>query len=369
MVAVCTLNGPTFFTNFSKGWKTGNSAQSITDGSIFADENDVVVVSINYRLNIFGFPGVSGIPANLGLLDHRRALEWTRDNIEQFGGDPSRITLFGQSAGGVAVDLIAYAYPDDPIVHAIIPHSGVASSAVGIGDNQTAVLMNWYGASSNAGCGNETDAANSTLACMRTKTTQEILDAIAPIASSPLASGFDPVDDPRTHPTNISGKAADGNFAKLPYMAGNTINESGFFLILAIGTLTETQLDMLPYGAMQPLLDLQTMLVWTCPSADAVRYRAQQGVPAWRYLFYGGQNYTNPYIDRVGSNYHCSDLPIVFATAEVSTGIADEPYERQASAHMRRAWATFANDPANGLVQELGWPEYRKNGTSGGKSF
>ena len=152
-------------------------------------------------------------------------------------------------------------------------------------------------------------------------------------------------------------------------MAGNTINESGFFLILAIGTLTETQLDMLPYGAMQPLLDLQTMLVWTCPSADAVRYRAQQGVPAWRYLFYGGQNYTNPYIDRVGSNYHCSDLPIVFATAEVSTGIADEPYERQASAHMRRAWATFANDPANGLVQELGWPEYRKNGTSGGKSF
>lgn len=63
-------------------------------------------MSVNYRLGIFGFPGSPASDTNLGLLDQRLALEWTRDNIARFGGDPSRITLFGQSAGGASVDLM-----------------------------------------------------------------------------------------------------------------------------------------------------------------------------------------------------------------------------------------------------------------------
>jgi len=71
--------------------RTGASATPIYDGSVLADENDVVVVSINYRLNIFGFSGAPGQPPNAGLWDQRLALEWVRDNAEAFGGDPSRL--------------------------------------------------------------------------------------------------------------------------------------------------------------------------------------------------------------------------------------------------------------------------------------
>lgn len=55
----------------------------------------------SYRLNVFGFPGLPGMAQNVGLLDQRLAVEWARDNIAAFGGDPTRITLFGQSAGGM----------------------------------------------------------------------------------------------------------------------------------------------------------------------------------------------------------------------------------------------------------------------------
>jgi carboxylesterase type B len=56
-------------------------------------------VTVNYRLNIFGFPGAPGETQNLGLRDQRAAVEWLRDNISGFGGDPEKITISGQSSG------------------------------------------------------------------------------------------------------------------------------------------------------------------------------------------------------------------------------------------------------------------------------
>ena len=84
-----------------------------------------IVVTINYRMNIMGFPNAAGTrEQNLGLLDQRVALEWVRDNIRYFGGDPSKIMIWGQSAGAAAVDYHNYAYWDDPIAHAMFAQSG-----------------------------------------------------------------------------------------------------------------------------------------------------------------------------------------------------------------------------------------------------
>ena len=70
-----------------------------------------VVVTINYRMNIMGFPNAAGVSQqNLGLLDQRKSLEWVRDNIRYFGGDPSRIMIWGQSAGASSVDYHNYAF-------------------------------------------------------------------------------------------------------------------------------------------------------------------------------------------------------------------------------------------------------------------
>ncbi len=85
------------------------------------DNDDVTIVSFNYRTNIFGFPNApqldeQGKSQNLGLLDIDAAVQWVHDNIAGFGGDPNRITLFGQSAGSTAIDAYGYAHPNDTIV-------------------------------------------------------------------------------------------------------------------------------------------------------------------------------------------------------------------------------------------------------------
>jgi len=84
------------------GYAMGNSSLPEYDGGQLA-RSGVVVVTVNYRLGIEGFVQLDGAPANRGLLDQVAALQWVQDNIEAFGGDPDRVTVFGQSAGGGSV--------------------------------------------------------------------------------------------------------------------------------------------------------------------------------------------------------------------------------------------------------------------------
>lgn len=78
-------------------------------------------MTFNYRLNIFGQPNAPQLvnnttSQNFGLLDLDAAVKWVYDNIKNFGGDPNRITLFGQSAGGTSIDQYVYAHPEDKMV-------------------------------------------------------------------------------------------------------------------------------------------------------------------------------------------------------------------------------------------------------------
>ena len=92
------------------GWTSGANSSPIYDGEQFA-LNGVVLVSVNYRMNAFGWmahPALSGessegVSGNYGILDHLAALEWVRDNVAGFGGDPNNVTIFGESAGGGSV--------------------------------------------------------------------------------------------------------------------------------------------------------------------------------------------------------------------------------------------------------------------------
>ena len=103
------------------------------DASALAREGDIVVVSINYRVGVLGFVnfgealGLPSIPSNLGLRDQIAALEWIRDNIAAFGGDPDRVTICGQSAGSMSVSLLMLSPKARGLFHGAIMQSGAVS--------------------------------------------------------------------------------------------------------------------------------------------------------------------------------------------------------------------------------------------------
>lgn len=198
-----------------QGWSIGETNTPFYNGQYFADAEDVVVVTLNYRTNIFGFSGAPGEPQNIGLLDQRIAVEWVRDNIGAFGGSPCKIVIFGQSSGSVAVDYWSYAWTQDPIVSGLISHSGTAFSFP-INSRELAE-QHWYSTSSLLGCGSSGDVMD----CMRIKNSKDIEAAAAKVKPPPNSSVarsqpvFQPTPDSRTVFEDYTSLSSSGMYARL----------------------------------------------------------------------------------------------------------------------------------------------------------
>jgi para-nitrobenzyl esterase len=122
---------PVFVWIHGGAFRQGGSCSLLYDGSALARRGDVVVVTINYRLGTLGFlshPSLTdeatGICGNWGLLDQVAALEWVRDNIERFGGDPGNVTLFGESAGAMSVSVLLSCVAERGLFRRAIVQSG-----------------------------------------------------------------------------------------------------------------------------------------------------------------------------------------------------------------------------------------------------
>ncbi|MCJ7743252.1 MAG: carboxylesterase family protein, partial [Dehalococcoidales bacterium] len=117
------------------GFTSGSGSSLAYNGRILSTRGNTVIVTINYRLGALGFLNLSEvtggkIPAtgNEGLLDQAFALEWVRDNIAAFGGDPDNVTIFGESAGGMSVGALLGMPKARGLFHKAIPQSGAAHS-------------------------------------------------------------------------------------------------------------------------------------------------------------------------------------------------------------------------------------------------
>ncbi|XP_013381878.1 fatty acyl-CoA hydrolase precursor, medium chain-like [Lingula anatina] len=140
----------------------------------FVLNGDVIVVSMNYRLNVFGFlsTGDDSVPGNIGLWDQIEALNWIKKNIQYFGGDPGRVTIFGESAGGSSATQLALANASSGLFQRLISQSGTTSAFWAVSENgpQLAVRMG-----SIVGC----PTANTTalVDCLRTIEAEALLNA------------------------------------------------------------------------------------------------------------------------------------------------------------------------------------------------
>jgi carboxylesterase type B len=218
----------------------GNAGQPTYDGSGFAAFEEVIVVTTNYLTNgksitpiyqtifngilVFGFPNSPELPLtgqNLGFLDQRAALKWVQRNIWAFGGNPKKVTIFGQSSGAESVDALVTSLPHNPPFWAAILESGTVAldNDLTLGLNST---VSWLSLVSALNCSQK--SFSSDLACVRAAkatTIQNIIELQALI--------FQPVHDGVTLINNPNAARAAGNVARVPVLTGSNGQEGRVF--------------------------------------------------------------------------------------------------------------------------------------------
>ncbi|KAK2071289.1 hypothetical protein P8C59_005725 [Phyllachora maydis] len=223
---------------FEMGWSSMYDGTSLVQNAA-ALGKPYVFVAVNYRLGGFGFmPGKEVLAdgaANLGLLDQRMGLEWVADNIAAFGGDPDRVTLWGESAGAISVfdQMALYGgnnmYRGRPLFRAAILDSGSIVPADPVDCPKGQAVYDTVVAA--AGCGGASD----TLACLRAADYTTFLDAAnavpAILSYQSLALAYLPRPDGTALPASPEELLTGGRYAAVPLILGDQEDEGTFFAL------------------------------------------------------------------------------------------------------------------------------------------
>ncbi|EKG17208.1 Carboxylesterase type B [Macrophomina phaseolina MS6] len=240
-----------------------------------ANRLPVVYVAMNYRLNIFGFAlseALGNNSLNVGLKDQRLALEWVQENIEYFGGDPKRVTIFGQSSGGLSVGLQVLAYGGTrpvPFQAAIMQSTALEPTSA---SNLTLSAFNSVAALTNCTSPSNPDPQSATtLSCLRALPFTDLLAAtIADHDSKSTTTDGDiwlPTTDHDFLPAASSTLTLTGAFPRIPLLIGWTEDDATLFTPRTITTPTDTAAFL---SARWPALSTTTIsaLLSLYPSSD-----------------------------------------------------------------------------------------------------
>ena len=203
----------------------GSGAQY--NGHALADKGHLIVVTINYRLGPFGFLAHHALDTdsapsgNYGLLDQQAALRWIKDNIAAFGGDPSRVTIAGESAGAISIGDHLVSPAAAGLFDRAILESGPFLHMITIGEAEKRGEQ----FASKLGC-----IGADVVACMRSKSTEDVLNAIPASAISLGPPVWFPVMDGHLIPTQPVEAMADGKFNKVPVINGSNHDEGTLFV-------------------------------------------------------------------------------------------------------------------------------------------
>ena len=363
----------------------GSGNRAVTDGANLARRGDVVVVSVNHRLNIFGFLHLADLggpdwahSGNAGMLDIVAALRWVRDNIERFGGDPRNVTIFGESGGGGKVSVLLAMPVASGLFHRAVIQSGAAirvSTRERANALAEAVLK-------------ELGIGRSECERLQGVAADRLLAAIAPASRAvgrsrwPLLDRYDfgPVVDGSDLPQHPGEPNAPEISDNIPLMIGGTSEESAFFLAdddavwnatldeeglrrrVAAVAGAETDALLTAYRSVMPRAKPADRLIaaltgsnfWIRTVLLAERYAARRRAPVHMYSL----DWQSPAHGGRLKAHHAMDLPFVFDNVGVAETTAGAPGAQKLAASISATWIAFARNgnPDNPAIPA--WPAY-----------
>jgi para-nitrobenzyl esterase len=368
-----------------RGYAAGAGSEAWYDGTALSKRGDVVVITINHRLNVFGYLHLADVGGAefagsgvAGLLDVVLALEWVRDNVTEFGGDAGNVTIFGESGGGSKVSTLLAMPSAEGLFHRAIVQSGPGLQGV------PAKVATEFAERLLAHLGLKANELEKLQALPHEKLTEALSTMPASPQPGPMglpmrgnAMRLAPVVDGDYLPANPFDPVAAPSAANVPLMIGTNKDEAALFLAgdprrrrLEESELLERLKPMLGdrmeeilgvYRKNRPNDTPWELLIGVSSERTrlgsiqlAERKAAGGPAPVYMYLF----TWESDFLGGLFKSSHAMEIPFVFDHPEVAPMTGTRPDRQQLAESMSRAWTAFARngDPnCPGLPQ---WPTY-----------
>lgn len=371
---------------YGGSFTSGANQYPIYQGGYVATQEDVVLVMLNYRIGALGFlAGIEGLTGNQGLKDQQLALQWVRDNIAGFGGDPDRVTIFGESAGAMSVGLHELSIPSsDGLFRAAIQQS----NPMGVPYKSLA-----QAAPAGALFAQKVGCAGQGLACLQQVPVEDVLTEQSNVSLqllsllgsrlagflvfAPVVDGDFVAADPTVAatasgvplPTVMGSNAADGTVfvaGILSELGQTTLKETEYLTILTLLFGADNVPGIVARYGSNPtgdnasnLSSITTDYLFGCPNRYVAR-TARSDMYVYRFDETSLNVWTDvPACD--GQACHADDVPFTFHSDQV-LGYTFTPAQALLSDQMIAYWTSFARslDPNGG--DRLFWPPFTRDG-------
>ena len=359
------------------GFAVGSGQEPDYHGANLARKNDVVVVTVNHRINVFGFCYLGNIAGpdfaasgNVGMLDLVQALKWVQVNIGRFGGDAGNVTIFGQSGGGAKVSVMLAMPSAKGLFHKAIIMSGpgVRMTERDKAEESTHKLLTAL------------NLGNADIAKLQSLPMQDLIKVTGmPLAGAGMGINFSPVVDGVVLPSHPFDPVAPEVSASIPIIIGHTRDEMAMMMVpeIVANKLSEAELTqrvegivkgrsselVAAYKELRP--NATPIQLWADIVTDhgmgegtvtlAERKVKQGRAPLFMYLV----TYEVPANDGALRASHGEDMALVFDNVAGATGLhGTGPRPQQMADMMSRAWVAFARtgNPDHSAIPH--WPVY-----------
>jgi len=377
---------PVFVWIHGGGFEVGSSNNPMLNGQNLSEAGNIVVVSLNYRLGTLGFLALADLSAEssskssgaYGFLDQVAALQWIKGNIASFNGDPSNITLGGNSAGAMSVCFHLVSDASRGLFQRAIMQSGICTRPTPDLDEY---VKQGTKTIAEVGCAGDTDTVN----CLRAQDAQLLMDAAALNNTYPGGDLFQPAGTIWELPPTVDNEFLDqpvvrsmasGEMAKVPVIIGANNDEGGFFIYgetvpddaqgyrealnRRYGPRAQDVLGQYPLddfdSPVQALAEVLGDELFLCPTLHTAQFLRQAGSDVYLYKFERSLALLG---DPWSRAFHTAEIPFVFGNAHFFTelGQADLDY----SAKVMPYWLRFivSGDPNSDDVMQ--WPAYESD--------